>query len=238
MARKVQNTANVHNEKIKKGYQKSLICSVYVQRVKLWSKVDEDKHCKGSYIIGNIKNTQKSKKNLDYNIAAASNPTYTNIKESEKGCKRKQKEKEYEQKCKKLLRNSGLIYSPYEACPTKKVNQARSLGEPCQNCRLHCTENVSTEERENLFHLYWELADIDKQRQFIINTVTCETPARHRPRKETSSTNDRKQPIKYFLEKTQVCETMFLNTFNISQKVIRTAIAKKKKKMEILLLVI
>ena len=69
------------------------------------------------------------------------------------------------------MTNSGLIYSPYKTYPTKKVNQACSLGELCQNCRLHCTENVSTEERENLFHLYWKLADIDKQRQFIINTI-------------------------------------------------------------------
>ena len=163
MARKVQNTANVHNEKIKKGYQKFLICSVYVQRAKLWDKFDEDKHCKGSCIMWNIKNTQKLKKNLDYDITGASNPTYTNIKESEKDCKRKQNEKECEQKYKKVLRNSGLIYSPYKTYPTKKVNQARSLGEPCQNYRLHCTGNVSTEERENLFHLYWEPADIDKQ---------------------------------------------------------------------------
>ena len=69
-----------------------------VQRAKLWGKFDEDKHCKGSYIMWNIRNTRKSKKNLDYDIAATSNPTYTNIKEVEKGRKRKQNEKEYE-KC-------------------------------------------------------------------------------------------------------------------------------------------
>ena len=120
----------------------------------------------------------------------------------------------------KVLRNSGLIYRPYKAYPTKKVNQARSLGEHCQSCRLHCTENVSTEERENLFHLHWKLADIDKHRQFIINTITCRTPAQHRPRRETSTKDDRKQSVKYFLEKTQVCQKMFLNTFNISQKII------------------
>ena len=71
---------------------------MYVQRAKLWGKFDEDKHCKGPYIMWNIRNTRKSKKNLDYDIAATSNPTYTNIKEVEKGRKRKQNEKEYE-KC-------------------------------------------------------------------------------------------------------------------------------------------
>lgn len=50
------------------------------------------------------------------------------------------------------------------------------------------------------------------------------------PKRNRSRIEDKSRPrttILYYLEDTQVCQTMFLNNYNISKKVVRTAIEKR-----------
>ena len=77
-----------------------------------------------------------------------------------------------------------------------------------------------------MFDSYWGLQDSEKQKQLIANSIQCAEPKRHRPRNE-SETKRRTQSMNYFLGDIKVCQTMFLNTFNVSRKVARTAISKR-----------
>ena len=99
------------------------------------------------------------------------------------------------------------------------------MREPCKSCRHECSGKMSEENRKKLFESYWGLNNTEKQGQFIANCTQCEEPKRHRPRKGNEG-NRRQTIITYFLPK--VCQNVFLNTFDISRKVVRTAISKQK----------
>ena len=77
-----------------------------------------------------MKHTRKINKN--FVVTPASNTCFTNTKECERGWKRTKNEDNWEQKHKKQKRASGRSYSPYKVYPNAKVNQGRSLGEPCK----------------------------------------------------------------------------------------------------------
>ena len=81
-------------------------------------------------LLWNMKRTRKINKNFD--VTPAINPSFTNTKECERGRKRTKNEDNWEQKHKKQKRASGCSYSPYKVYPNAKVNQGRSLGEPCK----------------------------------------------------------------------------------------------------------
>lgn len=70
------------------------------------------------------------------------------------------------------------------------------------------------------------LCNIDKQRQFLLNSMIIEAPSRQRARKDTAE--NRSNSIKYYLDMQHVCQPMFLSTFGISRKMICTAISKKQ----------
>ncbi|XP_057310298.1 uncharacterized protein LOC130648275, partial [Hydractinia symbiolongicarpus] len=147
--------------------------------------------------------------------------------EFEKGRKRKRNEEDWEKNRKKQKRNFGQSYSPYISYTNRKSNtQARSIGEPCHNWRLNCSNKISVDRRKNFFCSYWNLGNLDKQRQFLLNSIVIEAPSRHRPRKEVGE--NRSNSIKYFLNVQQVCQPMFLETFGASRKTVRTAIFLKK----------
>ena len=223
----VSSTEYVHNEKLKEGYQKFVISSIYAQRTKLWSKFDEDKHCKGSFVMWDKKNVRRSKKTLNYDVTPASDPSFTNVTEFERGRKRKRQEENCERSREKKLRNSGQSYSPYKCFPNRKTSmKTRSMSIPCDECRLDCNTKISEESRKKLFDTYWGLGEINKQRQYILNSIEIEPPARKRPRNDTHT--ERRNSIKHFLQGELVSQTMFLSTFAISRKVLRTAISKKE----------
>ena len=204
-------TVSKNTWKNQKGYQKFLICSVFIA---FWDRFDENKHSSGSYVIWKLKDAKKIIKN--YDPTTASNPSHTKIVECEKSRKRTRNEENWEQQRKNKRRASGLIYSPYKSY-NPKINKGRSMGKPRNDgCRMKCNKEVDEETRKELFNTYWNFADIQKQRQFIVNSCHNEKPKRNRPRKESSA--PRKNVVSYFLEETQVCQTMILNTFNYDQK--------------------
>ncbi|CAB3235392.1 unnamed protein product [Arctia plantaginis] len=68
----------------------------------------------------------------------------------------------------KRLRNTGQSY----ISKTLKVIPTRKVGPPCgEKCRLKCSANVSEEERKNIFDEYYNMGNITKQRQYIINST-------------------------------------------------------------------
>ena len=86
----------------------------------------------------------------------------------------------------------------------------------------------TNEDRENIFHSFWQLADTNKQRQFIAKFTV-----KRSKKSETGQTNRRKSSISWFLpgpneqtEKVKVCKTFFLNTLGISDKMVTTVHSK------------
>ena len=59
MAQTVENTDKVHNVPIKPGHQEFLISFVYIQRAELSKDFDVDKHCRGAYVVWELKETKK-----------------------------------------------------------------------------------------------------------------------------------------------------------------------------------
>lgn len=53
----------------------------------------------------------------------------------------------------------------------KKHIDARSLKPSCseKKCRLQCTQNISEDTRKSIFDNYWNMGNISRQRDFIVN---------------------------------------------------------------------
>lgn len=108
-----------------------------------------------------------------------------------------------------------------------KLIAAKKMGPPCNlSCRLKCVDKVSDEIRKILFADYWALGDHSRQWDLIARYVKVSN-------KQVGSVNSRRQcSRKYFLPipnnntEIQVCKTMFLRTFSISEKVVQTVSLK------------
>ncbi|CAH2981692.1 unnamed protein product [Chilo suppressalis] len=138
-------------------------------------------------------------------------------KDSWKDCKRKS------------LRNLGLEYSSRKG----KIMPSKKLLPGCDfKCRLQCQNKIKETARKELFQKFWSLGDRVKQWKLITNL--CERIRKRRITTEHKSS--RQFTIRYFLynclekqemqDKTRVCKTMFLNTFDISESTVNTALNK------------
>ena len=70
VAERVKQTEYVHNEKMKHGFAKFLIRTVFIQRAPSWNKFDLDKHCVGSFIMWKLKNTRKNETKIPVTTAS------------------------------------------------------------------------------------------------------------------------------------------------------------------------
>ncbi|XP_072401600.1 uncharacterized protein [Diabrotica undecimpunctata] len=66
----------------------------------------------------------------------------------------------------KTSRNSGKEYNSWK----NKLQPSRKLKDPC-HCRMKCSEKIPEEERQSIFGRYWNLGDINRQRDFISKLV-------------------------------------------------------------------
>ncbi|CAH1107035.1 unnamed protein product [Psylliodes chrysocephalus] len=106
----------------------------------------------------------------------------------------------------------------------------RFLGEPCNNsCRIKCSTRIRQEERTNIFISYWNLSNIDRQRDFVNNSVEV-TDCK---RRTTATPNNlrRFKSMKFYLKikdsRINVCRTMLLNTLGIKKGFLNFAIKKR-----------
>ena len=91
-------------------------------------------------------------------------------------------------------------------------------------CRRQC-QTVDFNRRVAINESFWEMGDQQRQRDFLLTLVEYKTTAAG---KEDSRRN---QSIKYFLpnndgSKINVCKRLFLDTFNVSERVILYGISK------------
>lgn len=82
----------------------------------------------------------------------------------------------------KRLRDSGLGYESIKitkADKNKKIVErpAKKLLPPCsQKCRLKCSEKFKEEVRQKIFHEYWDMANLQRQRDFIASSMGSIAP--------------------------------------------------------------
>lgn len=168
----------------------------------------------------------------DENVDLSQNPVMSEVHEQEpiteekKGKKRVRKPSMWKTKVAKVLRNSGKAY--HSLSKSKKQVPERKMRPPCgNNCRLSCKNNFDEPTRLQLFNAYWELADLQRQREFIVRHAQ-----EIKPKYRYSSTqNLRALNTSFYFEinglKIRVCKTFFKPTLDLNNRVIKTALSKK-----------
>lgn len=137
--------------------------------------------------------------------------------------KRKQKPEKWKKNVNKIKRNSGEAYISHGV-----LRPAKCVQEPCaENCKLKCRTLMTEEQRLAVFKHYWSLADLNLQRQFVAGSLEKVLP-KYRYAREGSN---RSINYAYNLwlnndKRVRVCKMFFLNTLNISSRVVRTTLEK------------
>lgn len=125
------------------------------------------------------------------------------------------------------LRNARIRGEKYTTKSGRSI-PAKRLQSPCHaNCRLKCQSKISQEDRQKNFDQYWELASFILQRKFIFEHHKAVPVQRRRFRSVEGK--PRQYSSHYFLdsfnsngslEQVQVCERMFLRTFDICRNIV------------------
>jgi len=69
----------------------------------------------------------------------------------------------------KKKRNMG---QSYHTANNKKLINAKKIKLACGNiCRLECSLSISEISRQQLFNYYWQLGNVDRQRDFYLNAL-------------------------------------------------------------------
>lgn len=144
---------------------------------------------------------------------------------TKKSRKRQRNPQAWKQNLAKTLRNSGKEYVSHSK--SKKTMPARSLKKPCtKKCRLKCTDNINEVDRNTIFNSYWGMSNIELQRSFIRNSMLEVKPKY----KYTNAERPRNPNCAFYFTvngiKIRVCKVFFINTLDISDKVIRTVKSK------------
>ena len=124
------------------------------------------------------------------------------------------------------LKNSGQEYVSQRG----KVVAAKEMKPPCSSkCKHKCSENFSEEQRYDIFKMYWDLSCLQRQRDFLISTITVLELAQRRLK--TGVEKNRKPNTYYSLTSNgniyRVCKLFLLNTLGISDRTLRTMIEAK-----------
>lgn len=98
-------------------------------------------------------------------------------------------------------------------------------------CSYYCADQIKAEGQKELFSQFWDLADRKSQRDYLVDRVKFQDPKR-------SLVNDsrKKYSLNYSLtynEKVyKVCRKFFLNTLNVTEKLIRYAMMSKDRDLD------
>lgn len=153
---------------------------------------------------------------------------------AKKGSKRKKLPEKWGRNLQKKLRNEGKQYVMHTK--DKKEREERKVKPPCrEKCRLKCSMKFTEEQRMSIFASYWELGDIDRQRQFIANSIDEIVP-RYRYVRVGGTRTQRKPNNAFYFKlnegRVRVCKLFFINTLDINDRPIRTVLEKKNKVCE------
>lgn len=128
-----------------------------------------------------------------------------------KGRKRQRNEDKWKRNIDKKLRNKGQLYESH--CASKKMRKERQMKSPCkETCKLKCSSKFNDENRKELFSGFWELGDIERQRQFISNSMQTIQPKYRYIRQGGTRSPRNNNNASYFIlkeQKVRVCKLFF-----------------------------
>ena len=167
------------------------------------------------------------------------NDTYESVdifvSAAKKGFKRKAFPEKWKRNVKKQLRNEGKAYEMVSK--VGKIRKPREMKQPCgEKCRLKCSSKITEETRKTLFDAYWSLGSLERQRQFIKDSISPVQPKYryiriggiNKPRDMNSAFN-----FKINDGYIRVCKMFYRNTLDITDRNIRTVIQKKIRLLEL-----
>lgn len=142
--------------------------------------------------------------------------------------KRKRNPSNWTRNVRKSLKAHGR---EYRSVSGNKILPAKELKAACI-CKKKCFEKFTPEERQTLFASFYKLSS-SGQNQFVANSIEEEEKHVQRLRRNDGKKSRRNFTRKYFMTKTngkkiQVCQTMFLNTFDVTLKKARVVVEKKR----------
>lgn len=154
-----------------------------------------------------------------------------------KGRERQINEDKWKRNIDKKLRNKGQLYESH--CASKKLRKERQMKSPCkETCKRKCSSKFNDENRKELFSGLWELSDIERQRQYISNSMQIIQPKDRYIRQGGTRSPRNNNNAFYFIlkeQKVRVCKLFFKNTLDINDRPIRTVLEKQNKISNILL---
>ncbi|KAG6457883.1 uncharacterized protein LOC119190807 [Manduca sexta] len=162
---------------------------------------------------------------VDYNNVPSINTFVSSCQSSPASlirCRGKKRVRNYdgwEEVKRKRLTNAGKEY-----CSKKGVIvSAKTIGRPC-TCRYTCYTMLTLEERQDAFEKFWKLGDREKQWLHVANYTSKQKKKRGLQR---DLKHNRQFTYKYFLpkgsSKIEICKTIFLSTYSINERLVRTA---------------
>jgi len=117
--------------------------------------------------------------------------------------KRQRNEKNWVKNVQKNLKNQG---KEYVIKSSLKVVAAKKIGVPCgEKCRLKCSNKINHDQRILIHNKYWEMGDINRQRELIMRQISPINP-KYRSRLNSP------RSLNYCYIGIKVCKTMFMST--------------------------
>ncbi|XP_049886799.1 uncharacterized protein LOC126381347 [Pectinophora gossypiella] len=135
--------------------------------------------------------------------------------------KRKRNMSKWKQNAAKIAKNTGKAYT--SCSKTKREMPARRVKPACpQKCRLKCAEKINEQQRTEIHQRFWTQGNINIQRSYI---RSCMVPVTAKYRYTNAEKPRGCNSAFYFTvdnNKLRVCKTFFINTLDITDRMIRT----------------
>lgn len=146
------------------------------------------------------------------------------VRIQQRGRKRKRDENNWARNVRKRHKNAGQVYTDKKG----STRPAKLLKKGCrESCRFKCQTKFSSQDRKKIFHSYWKLGDITRQRDVI--SRFC-----HVQKKKVHTVDTKSRRSNTFIwslpldncSAQRVCKTFFLQTLGISDRSVSTALEK------------
>ena len=121
----------------------------------------------------------------------------------------------------KKKRNLG---KEYVSSRTHRVVQKREIGPACKDV---CFPEVGLEKIKEIFSVFWDIGNYDKQNAHLISLICTEEPKRKRGKNIRKARVNYTYTIKYKTETHVICKHAFLSIHGIKKKKLSVLLAKK-----------
>ena len=141
--------------------------------------------------------------------------------------KRKANPSEWKNNIRKRLRITGKEYTSQSG---KKVPERLLKSVDCNKCKFKCTQNITEEQRADIFQLFWSLESYERKKDFVVSRIQEKKTRKY----IDESTEDLKKKRKRDVHRTYsfdidgskiyVCKKFFKKTLDIGDAYIDNAV--------------